>query len=92
MKVTYPVTLDQEVYVEFNDTLSIGMDDFSDSENMKIPEILPMMAVRDVVIFNYMIIPLFVGRPGSVEAVNEALNERQAVDARHPEGCHQRQS
>ncbi|HFQ80678.1 MAG TPA: endopeptidase La, partial [Desulfobacterales bacterium] len=31
------------------------------------------MAVRDVVIFNYMIIPLFVGRPASVSAVNDAL-------------------
>ncbi len=49
------------------------MDDFSGNEDMEIPEVLPMMAVRDVVIFNYMIIPLFVGRPNSVEAVNEAL-------------------
>ena len=40
---------------------------------------LPMMAVRDVVIFNYMIIPLFVGRPGSVEAVNEALNSNKLL-------------
>ncbi|MGW8193861.1 MAG: endopeptidase La [Desulforhopalus sp.] len=59
--------------MEFNDSLSIGMDDFSNNEEIEIPEVLPMMAVRDVVIFNYMIIPLFVGRPGSVEAVNEAL-------------------
>ena len=60
--------------MEFNDSLSIGMDDLSKTEDIDIPEELPMMAVRDVVIFNYMIIPLFVGRPGSVEAVNEALN------------------
>ena len=59
--------------MEFNDSLSIGMDDFSSNEDVQIPEVLPMMAVRDVVVFNYMIIPLFVGRPGSVEAVNEAL-------------------
>lgn len=59
--------------MEFNDSLSIGMDDFSSNEDVQIPDILPMMAVRDVVVFNYMIIPLFVGRPGSVEAVNEAL-------------------
>lgn len=59
--------------MEFNDSLSISMDDFSNNEEMEIPEVLPMMAVRDVVIFNYMIIPLFVGRPGSIEAVNEAL-------------------
>lgn len=49
------------------------MDDFGESpKDMEIPESVPMMAVRDVVVFNYMIIPLFVGRPGSVEAVNEA--------------------
>jgi len=59
--------------VEFNDSLSIGMDDFTDHEDMVIPNELPMMAVRDVVVFNYMIIPLFVGRPSSVEAVNAAL-------------------
>jgi ATP-dependent Lon protease len=59
--------------VDFNDSLSIGMDDFTDHEDMVIPSELPMMAVRDVVVFNYMIIPLFVGRPSSVEAVNAAL-------------------
>ncbi len=60
--------------MEFNDSLSIGMDDLSRTDDVEIPDVLPMMAVRDVVVFNYMIIPLFVGRPGSVEAVNEALN------------------
>ncbi len=65
--------------MEFNDSLSIGMDDFSNNEDMEIPEVLPMMAVRDVVVFNYMIIPLFVGRPGSVEAVNEALSANKLL-------------
>ena len=60
--------------MEFNDSLSIGMDDLSRNDDLQIPDELPMMAVRDVVVFNYMIIPLFVGRPGSVEAVNEALS------------------
>ncbi len=51
------------------------MDDFGENtQDMEIPESLPMMAVRDVVVFNYMIIPLFVGRPGSIEAVNDAMN------------------
>ncbi len=59
--------------MDFNDSLSMGMDDFTDHEDMVIPSELPMMAVRDVVVFNYMIIPLFVGRPSSVEAVNAAL-------------------
>jgi len=59
--------------VEYNDSLSISMDDFNGGEEVDIPEMLPMMAVRDVVVFNYMIIPLFVGRPNSIEAVNQAL-------------------
>jgi len=59
--------------VEFDDSLAMGMDDFTDHEDMVIPDELPLMAVRDVVVFNYMIIPLFVGRPSSVEAVNAAL-------------------
>ena len=58
--------------MEFEDSLSIGMDDFTNHDDMEIPDELPMMAVRDVVVFNYMIIPLFVGRPSSVEAVNAA--------------------
>lgn len=59
--------------MEFDDSLAMGMDDFTDHEDMVIPDELPLMAVRDVVVFNYMIIPLFVGRPSSVEAVNAAL-------------------
>jgi ATP-dependent Lon protease len=51
------------------------MDDFADNiQEADIPEELPMMAVRDVVVFNYMILPLFVGRPSSVAAVHEAMN------------------
>ncbi len=50
------------------------MDDFGENpKDLEIPDTVPMMAVRDVVVFNYMIIPLFVGRPGSVEAVAEAV-------------------
>ena len=38
-----------------------------------IPQVLPVLAVRDIVVFNYMILPLFVGREKSVQAVDEAL-------------------
>lgn len=38
-----------------------------------IPPVLPVLPVRDVVVFNYMIIPLFIGREKSVKAVEEAL-------------------
>ncbi|MEE8431477.1 MAG: endopeptidase La [Candidatus Desulfatibia sp.] len=39
----------------------------------KLPKTLPLMAVRDVVIFNDMLLPLFVGREKSVRAVEEAV-------------------
>ena len=39
----------------------------------EIPAILPLLPVRDIVIFPYMTLPLFVGREGSISAVDEAL-------------------
>lgn len=39
----------------------------------EIPSSLPVLAVRDVVVFNYMILPLFIGRDKSVQAVEAAL-------------------
>ena len=38
-----------------------------------IPDVLPLMPVRDVVIFTDMLLPLFVGREKSVVAVEEAV-------------------
>lgn len=38
------------------------------------PSNLPVLPVRDIVLFNYMILPLHVGRESSVKAVDAALN------------------
>lgn len=51
-----------------------------------IPDILPVLPVRDVVIFNYMILPLFIGRDKSVKAVEAALKH-----GRHLLVCAQRE-
>jgi len=48
-------------------------------QSVKIPEVLPLLPIRDVVIFPYMIIPLFVGRDNSVAAVNESLSKDRMV-------------
>ena len=40
-----------------------------------IPTVLPMMPLRDVVIFSDMLLPLFVGREKSVRAVEEAVSQ-----------------
>ena len=38
-----------------------------------IPETLPLLPIRDIVVFPYMILPLFVGREKSILAVDAAL-------------------
>lgn len=45
----------------------------SEEKTVRIPALLPVLPVRDVVVFNYMILPLFIGRDKSVQAVNAAL-------------------
>jgi ATP-dependent Lon protease len=42
-------------------------------EELKIPDVLPLLPVRDVVVYPYMILPLFVGRELSIAAVDQAL-------------------
>ncbi len=44
-----------------------------ETEELKIPEEMPLLPVRDVVVYPFMIIPLFVGREMSVKAVDSAL-------------------
>lgn len=43
-----------------------------ESDIESIPKILPMMPVRDVVVFTDMLLPLFVGREKSIRAVEES--------------------
>jgi ATP-dependent Lon protease len=40
---------------------------------VEIPEVLPLLPIRDLVVFPYMIVPLRVSRPVSMEAVGAAL-------------------
>jgi len=55
-----------------DDLISIIEDDGLEEE---IPKTLPLMPVRDVVIFTDMLLPLFVGREKSVRAVEEAVSK-----------------
>ncbi len=51
----------------------------AEAQQIKIPEVLPLLPIRDVVIFPFMIIPLFVGRESSVNAVNESLSKDRMI-------------
>src|SRR3972149_3843384 len=43
------------------------------------PSVLPLLPVRDIVIFPYMTLPLFVGREASIAAVDEALGRDRYI-------------
>lgn len=45
----------------------------------EIPDTLPVLPVRDIVVFPYMIIPLFVGREMSISAIDNALSTNRMV-------------
>ena len=49
------------------------------SDDVKIPKTLPLLPVRDIVIFPFMVIPLFVGRDASIQAVNAALGSNRML-------------
>ena len=48
-------------------------------KELTIPEVLPLLPVRDIVVFPYMILPLFVGRDKSVAAVDAALSRDRLI-------------
>src|SRR5215207_2453970 len=48
-------------------------------DQLKIPESLPVLPLRDIVIFPYMIVPLFVSRERSILAVDQALAESRMI-------------
>jgi ATP-dependent Lon protease len=54
-------------------------DDVQDGQEVSIPETLPVLPLPDVVIFPYMIVPLFVNREQSVHAVDQSLAEHRMI-------------
>src|SRR4030095_888661 len=52
----------------------------SDSDQqLQIPNDLPVLPLRDIVIYPFMIVPLFVSREKSIRAVDEALGENRMI-------------
>ena len=67
MMTNTPLITEEEV-------LSGALDLDGDATLPEFPAELPVLPVRDIVVFNYMILPLFVGRDKSIKAVDAALN------------------
>ncbi|MFY9397688.1 MAG: endopeptidase La [Desulfomonilia bacterium] len=51
----------------------------NEKQTIDIPMNIPLLPIRDVVIYPYMILPLFVGRGLSIKAVDEALNKDRYI-------------
>ena len=58
-----------------------GTEDISklQTKEPEIPDELSVLPIRDIVVFPYMIIPLFVGRPISINAIENALAGNRMV-------------
>ncbi|HEY0544848.1 MAG TPA: endopeptidase La [Pyrinomonadaceae bacterium] len=48
-------------------------------QQLQIPGELPVLPLRDIVIYPFMIVPLFVSRDKSIRAVDEALGENRMI-------------
>ena len=48
-------------------------------QHVDIPDDLPLIPVRDIVVFPYMVLPLFVGREMSIKAIETALAGNRMV-------------
>ncbi len=48
-------------------------------QQLQIPGNLPVLPLRDIVIYPFMIVPLFVSREKSIRAVDEALGENRMI-------------
>lgn len=63
------------------------IEDFSEKINdaeigdpqLQIPSELPVLPLRDIVIYPFMIVPLFVSRDKSIRAVDEALSQNRMI-------------
>lgn len=49
------------------------------NKEIEIPDTIPVLPVRDIVVFPYMILPLFVGREMSIKAIDHSLNSNRLV-------------
>jgi ATP-dependent Lon protease len=56
----------------------IDLEQKTDKE-IEIPDTLPVLPIRDIVVFPYMILPLFVGRDMSIKAIENALGSNRMV-------------
>lgn len=57
----------------------VKTDQAPEEQQLTIPDVLPVLPLPDMVVFPYMIVPLFVNRDASAKAVDQALAENRMI-------------
>lgn len=76
--------MNENIEIDFLDELNKSIeqtngDPEKENNTIDIPPELPVLPVRDIVVFNFMILPLFVGRDQSVQAVDTSINSHRYI-------------
>src|SRR6185503_3096382 len=61
------------------DEITEGLELSETEQQLQIPDELPLLPLRDIVIYPFMIVPLFVSRDRSIRAVDDALGEHRMI-------------
>src|SRR5437660_11589499 len=61
------------------DTITEALGPAEAEQQLQIPDELPLLPLRDIVIYPFMIVPLFVSRERSIRVVDEALGEHRMI-------------
>ena len=62
-----------------NDEITVALEPAEPDLALQIPGELPLLPLRDIVIYPFMIVPLFVSREKSIRAVDKALGEDRMI-------------
>ena len=52
---------------------------FKNDEKKKAPRTIPLLPLRDIIVFPHMVVPLFVGREKSIAALEEAQKHDKEI-------------
>ena len=55
------------------------MADANNKDTIEVPEVLPLIPLRDLIIFPNLVVPLFVGRDRSIKALEDAMRTDHVV-------------
>src|SRR5581483_6079128 len=64
---------------DIDEKASVALEPVDPAPQLQIPGELPLLPLRDTVIYPFMIVPLFVWRETSIRAVDEALGEHRMI-------------